>query len=400
MEATPYLRIGDYIYRKSSLVDQSYNKETLDYVKSLQSLVKNNEGKWKSSKQAKFLWLRLSERDPEELSPPVKSWIDTHLSDDPNEIAVPLLVFDTRYGHKNPSKIRYWGYIYILDGAGIKAAAKLAVKFKGGLDDGRPVAESIKEETFIRRGNPPILFDAEGHMKALEEEERKREERKETNKVLISKIKTIPGYSRSDFFKSLVYQLERGDKLSPRQMAIILKKLPAGDVLEEDDYTRIRELASALDKKVEELILEGEKLPPQEPEFYTTDWKGDPLPPPHRLNFAGYEKADLREAADKLRKAWKSFKAKPLTRYTQKMYDLYGDLGHLFSGHEVGDLGDVGAVLSVALKGSKSTPTALKKALSAEKYVRKFLAAKPWLRTVEEMARDIWAERNGYDRRA
>jgi len=218
-----------------------------DMMKSLNSLAKYNGGKFKSPAQAKFLYRNLQDTwfKP---NPLVKQWARPYLKG-PNDMAVMVTDRIQGFGTRTASKVRYYGFAFVVDGGGVVARAKLKVRAGRGKEaDSHHGGEviGVEQTTFERDGDAPTLYDAHGERKAMEARAKKQA-------PLIAKIQSIPTYQDDDFLQSLVAQLQTGRELSPAQDRVLAQKIPH-EMRGQDKYKELyREGLQVLERIVGEI---------------------------------------------------------------------------------------------------------------------------------------------------
>jgi hypothetical protein len=126
---------------------------------------------------------------------------------------------DRRFGHIDPSKIRYYAYAYVLDGAGVVASARVKLQHPKAGENSEPIPVGIEETFFERKEPAQHLYDASA-------EERAHAEKVKGNSAMIEQIKSLPEYENKDILQSFVQQLEEGKLLSPAQLGVLRKFMP------------------------------------------------------------------------------------------------------------------------------------------------------------------------------
>ena len=199
-----------------------------DLSKSLHSLVKYNDGLWKSEKQAKFLlkFIKNYSSSPGSL---VFDWASSHTDFDPATDFVLFMKFKLKqFGKINISKVRYAGFIFVVDPHGVKVRAKASVN--------HPSA-SNPDANFEFGGKATINFNRSsiGSISIdIREEERSKERERlrkvKKNQPMIDKIKSISDWEDKDILVSFVDQLERGYELSLKQNAVVQRMLPQDEM--------------------------------------------------------------------------------------------------------------------------------------------------------------------------
>lgn len=200
-----------------------------DLLKSLNSLAKNNQGLWKSEKQAAYL-LRILDTESKTTTPDVTAWVKRQ----PWYAAGQIIVENIRklegYGHRDISKVRYAGQVFVADGAGIVARMKGNVKHPRQDDPSSMfIIPTTLEATFIRDPGivPLVKFDLQ---KAKEQEAQALRQQVVLNQKLIDQIKKIPKWDQQTIFKDFVAILEAGRTLTPGQLQVVKKNLPEAEI--------------------------------------------------------------------------------------------------------------------------------------------------------------------------
>lgn len=193
-----------------------------DLTKTLNSLVKYGEGKWKSEKQAKYILSLLDKHS----TPAAKQWAQQYHPEG-HWVAVEFVTSLVQYGHYDPSKIRYVATFFLVDETGVKARAKAKVSHPKAVahaagdpsHTGMAVSAEGAEETFVRPAT--VTGKAVDIAKAELTKEQDRADRIAKNAPLIARIKNIPGWESKSILTSFVAQLEDGRPLSLKQMSVI-----------------------------------------------------------------------------------------------------------------------------------------------------------------------------------
>lgn len=204
-----------------TLIESGMTQQTTDVelMQSLNALVKSNGGRFKSPAQARFLYKKLDYAGYKQSAPQhlAQQWVKN-----PNDILVGLSGRIESFGKRTASKVRYYGFVYVVDGGGVVMRAK--AKVQAGKGTG---AESqfggqivgVEAPNFVREGDAPTLYDAHGERKAMEA-------RAQKHAPLISKIQSIQGYQGNNFLQSLVGQLQTGHELSAGQERALARMMP------------------------------------------------------------------------------------------------------------------------------------------------------------------------------
>ena len=188
-----------------------------EYLTSLLRMVKSG-GHFVSAAQAKFFWTELYHYSKGAV---IKQWSQSYMRDNPNAFAFEVMLRDERFGKSDVSKIRYQAYLFVIDGAGVKAMAKGIVHYAKGPGD-TTYLDSAGPTEFVRDSYEPLLYDHAGVTRELDR-------RVQENAGLINKVKNLEVYEHTDILQSLVSQLEAGRVLSPAQLNIINQYLPRSE---------------------------------------------------------------------------------------------------------------------------------------------------------------------------
>lgn len=218
-------------YRGNSMSRMASGEEE-DWAKSLNSLVRSNQGLWKSERQAKYLVKRLKSHHKKLVrgrSPAIK-WAKRYKWFDIDSMIVFAHVSHlSQFGHKERSKIRYAAWFYVIDEYGVKAKARAEYAHAKGGGDFKGLTGKAKLE-FKRRARVTgdVRVPISGVESAEEAWDRMHEERQKNiakNKKMIDALKSHPEYDDKYILQSFVEQLEEGRTLSPKQMYIVNKML-------------------------------------------------------------------------------------------------------------------------------------------------------------------------------
>lgn len=206
-----------------------------DYMRSLNGLVRSNKGAFKSEKQASFLFKSLLPFARSSSSDPIVAAYKTkHWSGHPKDaIAAVLVAPDPRFKEFGPTKRRHYGQIYVIDGGGVVATAKLKMKHPT-VGDPNLSLTNVDREIFKRTGEVPILFNYRGEFEEqIEKAKAGRESelykkieavKKEFDQALnddLYKYKGIEVDFATDFLGSLQDQVLKGRDLSPKQLRLL-----------------------------------------------------------------------------------------------------------------------------------------------------------------------------------
>lgn len=330
-----------------------------DMMMSLNSLVKNNKGLFKSDRQAAFLY-KASKRFKIAPALPGKSEIQAWgraFMREPDAVLMMADALDPRFGRKDPTKIRWYGYAYVLDGAGVVARAKLKMRHETGQ------ATGVKGTDWQRPANldAPVLYDQGAAKKKLEQQVKK-------NQPIIDKIRSVPDYENIDILQSFLDQLLRGRELSPGQLGV-LRKYVSVDVGDPAEWKKqYEEALSLIDKKLVKPALavfrSGKIHESWDPGYYITE----------------------------ISQGWEKFKRKPqidgdVSADLSELSRLAGDAGWKKPAGVTGMLDAVARLHQAAKKGQKAPRTALRALPAARKLLEWLRALSPkviegyWLKT-------------------
>lgn len=197
----------------------------VDLINSLNRLVKQG-GTFKSGRQAAFLWQackRYSESQQHHAW--LRSWAQPYLTG-PNSYPFLLVARDDRFGRSDTSKIRYYGFSYVLDGAGIVASARVKVQHpKAGETTANPIG--IDQTLFERKGGATEQYDAQEAERQREQRERALAETVAKNQEWIDRLEHLKDTNQraqeSPIIDSFLKQLRDGKQLSPAQLGLLRK---------------------------------------------------------------------------------------------------------------------------------------------------------------------------------
>lgn len=219
---------------KSILV--SFNKKCIqeiggdpseDFLKSVNTLVKFNDGNWKTEKQGYFL-LKKGKNISSfvEKSEPFKKAVtiakNMGYEHKKNSIVVLDMVKLKGFGIKTASKIRWQGFFTILDSGGVAYHSKVRVDHpKVGVDATAKLNLSKIETKFTRdKDSVPDIVVPEFFAKKVVDKELLSRVQKAIDKVSQSKEFSTRDI---DILKSFKEQVSKGNKLSPKQLVILDK---------------------------------------------------------------------------------------------------------------------------------------------------------------------------------
>lgn len=201
---------------EASLTKEAFGDDPALF-RSIDSLVKRNDGLWKSEKQGKFLLDSINETRFQ--SHDATAWAQRQ--------RIPFMKVAyyqsgmSGFGHRDPSKIRMRGMVYLFDQGGVVLRGKVKIIHpKGGEGNFDPDWSHV-EINFRRPANvqPGILVgDPDLHLK----------QQIKKNKPTIDLIKSIPHWEEKDILDSFMYQLSKGYTLSPAQVSVVKRMTPDG----------------------------------------------------------------------------------------------------------------------------------------------------------------------------
>lgn len=216
--------------KPSSLKNASLQEH--DLFKTLSNLAKNNEGRWKSQRQANFIISNMVDTKRFGASSHVESWLRSNRLLRPTARFGPKIAFSTlvslNYARYDRSRIRYFGAIFVVDEGGISFFATTKVNHpRGGAiseNDFKINLDEVKVKFKRPRGFRTSVVSNYRERQA----ERARNLKKQIgeNQKLIQSIQGIPDWEKKDILVSFIEQLEMGRTLSPRQMAVLRNYIP------------------------------------------------------------------------------------------------------------------------------------------------------------------------------
>ena len=186
----------------------------LDYVmmtgdemaKSLNSLIKYNDGLWKSDRQARFILNSVWDDKDAQAWAKKKGYKGKAFS---------INTRFTGYGKRDVSKIRIFTQAFVVDNGGVVARAKVKFVHPKEGNEGYIDWDSYNV-TFERTAKPSVKVDID---------KEKRDAIKK-NQPDIKLIKSIPNYEDKDILVSFLRQLESGSALTIKQKAILQRMVP------------------------------------------------------------------------------------------------------------------------------------------------------------------------------
>jgi hypothetical protein len=177
-----------------------------DMSKSLNSLIKYNDGLWKSDRQARFILNSV--------------WDDKNAQAWAKKRGYKGKAFSintrfTGYGKRDVSKIRIFTQVFVVDNGGVVARAKVKFVHPKEGNEGYIDWDSYNV-TFERTAKPSVKVDID---------KEKRDAIKK-NQPDIKLIKSIPNYEDKDILVDFLHQLEMGHPLSLKQKTVLQKLIP------------------------------------------------------------------------------------------------------------------------------------------------------------------------------
>lgn len=225
-------------------------------------------GGWKSEAQGRFQLKRLQtvirpllqSKDYKE----AVAWARRQGVDTDTAFVWPCTRMLKQYG-RSTTKARYTGNYFVVDESGVRAIAKVRVNHKPpsptqlSLPDEPQYLDLLPETAvvaFERTSTPTITVPWFAETKA---DDAKREQARRQNQPLVDVIKNLAGYSSNDFLQSIVYQLEAGNVLSPKQQQVLNTMLPKTQrqPVDSGSPSEWRDALSAFYTEVERKVLPG-----------------------------------------------------------------------------------------------------------------------------------------------
>lgn len=175
-------------------------------------MIKNNDGLWKSEKQARFLKKQLDL--PALKSAKATAWAQKN--------GYHGKVFSTMsriegFGTRTISKIRYFSQVFVVDDGGVLVRGKVKV-VHAKEDGGRFYQDWDNVTVNWRRTKEPTIMAPD-----LDAE---RAAQIEKNRPMMDLITRIPGWEDKDILDDFMSQLKSGRPLSPKQQAVLQKMMP------------------------------------------------------------------------------------------------------------------------------------------------------------------------------
>lgn len=228
-----------------------------DALKSLNSLIKRNDGEWKSEAQAKFLLKQLKANYQ---TKEAVAWAQKQGLYHKGAIAIEVTKRIEGFGYKDPSKVRIMANVFVLDGSGVIARAKFKFKhFKKATQTAEGIDWGTGKITFQRKEEPSKKYvDIE---KEEADELRKEKERKAEARKQMDLIKKIPGWEDKNIFLDFMDRLIGGWPLTPNQLAVVKENLPVA-IGDKDNWKKNFE-------SFKKLIAEKLAVPLKEMEAYS-----------------------------------------------------------------------------------------------------------------------------------
>ena len=181
-----------------------------DMSRSMNSLIKYNDGLWKSEKQARFLKKQLGMLK----SAPATAWAQKNGYQGQ---AFATMSRIEGFGTRTISKIRYASQVFVVDDGGVLVRGKVKV-IHATQDGGRFSQDWDNVTVNWRRTKEPTIMAPD-----LEAE---RKDQLEKNRPMKDMITRIPGWEDKDILVDFMSQLERGQALSPKQTSVLQRMMP------------------------------------------------------------------------------------------------------------------------------------------------------------------------------
>jgi hypothetical protein len=200
-----------FIYTNSFDLTEGMNDD--DIAKSLYSLVKYNDGHWKSEKQAKFLQSRLKH----EHTTHIQSWMKGHHYQGKGFLYVSKI---PGTGTRDTSKARYMAKLFIWDTGGVSHVIRMKyVHAKKGQQGFYVDWKDKGKETWKRTKEPVVQVDLEKETAI----------KARANAPMIAKIQEIPNWENNNLLRSFISQLKAGRTLSFKQLNILNRMNPSAE---------------------------------------------------------------------------------------------------------------------------------------------------------------------------
>lgn len=364
-------------------------------LKSLDNLVKKNGGLFKSPKQGAFLWHWAKDHDHairrdmhlysggKFNGGVIDHWGAPYAKGENAFTGISVMRLK-QGGRKDVKKMRFFGYAFVVDGAGVAAYGKL--KFHYEYDETKEPGVQFwpdgVETTFVRQADAAEVFNNA-------QAERERATRVEANREMIDKLKSLDAFqdennSGFQIINSFVRQLEQGKPLSVAQKGILRKFMEGVSLGDDNEWvTRRDSMIAETEVKVIKPYLKGIEHGIQEVKHLV----------PHPSNEK--DKENILNHAEglhaEIKAQWLAFKKKP-TKQLAIMSQLYQvaqgviQHAHFPKTQTAGLFAILMAADQMARAGQKAPATALKLNWAIDK-------AKGWLdsanaHSVEEVAKE------------
>lgn len=185
-----------------------------DIAKSLYSLIKYNDGLWKSDRQARYLLptIRMLRNAR------AQQWADRAGF---KGTAIAWMKRIEGFGRKTVSKIRYSATLFVVDDGGVVMSGRPKVNHVKNDEGNFDIDYDHVDIKWKREKEPTIKVDIDAE---------KREQVKK-NQPTIAMIKSIPDWEDKDILQSFMDQLLAGKPLSPKQQMIVQKMSPEPEAM-------------------------------------------------------------------------------------------------------------------------------------------------------------------------
>jgi len=188
-----------------------------DMSKSLNSLIKYNNGEWKSDRQAKYLLVQMRDRHQ---TPDALKWARRQKFFSKGMVVVPVVTTIQGYGRQDPTKIRYSAQVFVLDGSGVVARYKFKYKHYSAKNKASQGIDWSSGKTTYERKEAPGKQYVD-----LEQEDAKKARKEAADKKVADKqialIRRIPDWTEKKILVDFMGRLEDGWPLTPNQLAVV-----------------------------------------------------------------------------------------------------------------------------------------------------------------------------------
>lgn len=331
---------------------------TADLINSLNRLIKKG-GLFVSKRQAAFLWnaVRGHGASPAFLH----SWAQPYLTT-VNSYATVLMAIDERFARGDKSKVRYYAFAYVIDGAGIVASAKVKVAHPKG-DEIAAVPSGIESTIFERTESATESYDHTQAERERAERERVHQVQVAKNQEMITRLKHLQDTNQetqdNPIIQSFIEQLEAGRTLSPAQLGLLRKFMEVK--IDDSKWKTMRD---------ESFELTEERVIKPAIQFFRS------------AEIPGF--AFAQDAARDIETGWKHFKAKPTSNVElnlpQEFTRLPEQAGWRKPAGVIGFLSLLAKMDTLAKKGEAKAPRTLLK------LVRPMQNYHDWLKRLSPLA--------------